>query len=75
MTDPVDTPAINSGKPDVQPLKAERIQWVLLALDLGNRSYDFANETEGERDARLEAGWRKRTTGGLSQLGAERDAA
>lgn len=44
------------------PLKAERIQWFLVGLDLGNRPYDFASESEAERNARLEAGWRKRTS-------------
>ena len=46
-----------------------------LALDLGNRPYDFTNETAAERDARLEAGWRKRTTGSPWRPRDERDAA
>ncbi len=52
---------LEPGKLSVLPLKAERIQWILLVLDQGNRPYDFDRETEAERNARLEAGWRKRT--------------
>ena len=61
------------------PLKAERIQWILLVLDLGrdsgNRPYDFSRETKAERNARLEAGWRKRTADSTSRASSQRLAA
>ena len=76
MTDTSNNPTrAIAGKPAVPALKAERIQLILLALDLGGRPNDFANETAAERNARLEAGWRKRTTGSLSRPRDERDAA
>lgn len=67
--------AVAPGKPVAPPLKAERIQLILLALDLGNRPYDFANETAAERDARLEAGWRRRTASSVNRPRDERDVA
>ena len=76
MTDRDDTlettTTIEARDPSDLPLKAERIQWYLVGLDLGNRPYDFANETETEREARLEAGWRKRTSAPRT---GDRDAA
>ena len=64
MTDSNDTRSTTaqSDRPVTPPLKAERIQWLLLGLDLGNRPYDFANETDTERAERLDAGWIKRTS-------------
>lgn len=80
MTDSDDTPARTTtiqarepaNPPVGPPLKAERIQWILLGVDLGNRPYDFASESEAERNARLEAGWRKRTSATRT---VDRDAA
>ena len=43
------------------PLKADRVQLIVVVFDPRNRPYDFANETAAERNARLDAGWRKRT--------------
>ncbi len=43
--------AVEPGKPVVLPLKAERIQLILLALDLGDRPNDVTNEQRAESGA------------------------
>jgi len=53
--------ASDSDQPVALPLKAERIQWILLGIEPGNHPYDFTRETETQRETRLDAGWRKRT--------------
>jgi hypothetical protein len=69
------TNALATHAPTGSPLKADRIQLVVLVLDAANRPYDFARETEAERSARLEAGWRKRTLDAPWRSRPARDAA
>jgi hypothetical protein len=52
--------ATATGAP-AAPLKADRVQLVVVVVAPRNRPYDFANETTAERNARLDAGWRKHT--------------